>query len=269
MAVIFSLFLWILWDVAFAVYTEIAVHKLTSPEWILAGTGILIAVAALIFEFREREATTRREHCDHISRLKAESEFKQRLAASDGKIETRLDVVTQLGIESVRKLQVVTHTADQSIGSSILAATSQIAVLTEQVTELTEATRHITPDQRRRFGQALPQVLPELFARSPQFEYHGVRVTYGSTIEAQNYAEEISRLFGEHGLTTSTLGEFTRESLNISGLRILIVDPSNPTANDRKTLALLDAAGIEYKIEQRATEFPNITVLRVGKTFSR
>jgi hypothetical protein len=146
---------------------------------------------------------------------------------------------------------------------------TQIEQLSRQVAELKEDTRHVTCHQRWRFGQAVPRVLPELFESPPRFEYKGVRVTYGSTIEAQNYTEELSRLFSENGLATTRLQEFTHESLNTTGLRVLIADPSNPTSNDRKTMALLDAAGIGYDIEQATTGFPEITVLRVGKTVSR
>jgi hypothetical protein len=154
-------------------------------------------------------------------------------------------------------------------GNDELVATTQIEQLRGQIAELTEDTRRVTRDQRRRFGQAVPKVLPELFESPPRFEYKGVRVTYGSTIEAQNYAEELSRLFGENGLTTSRAEEFTHESLNTTGLKVHVADPSNPIANDRKTMALLDAAGIDYEIEERTTEFPEITVLRVGRTVSR
>ena len=50
---------------------------------------------------------------------------------------------------------------------------------------------------------------------------------------------------------------------------MLIADPPNPTNNDKVTMELLDAADIDYEIEQRTTEFPEITVLRIGRTVSR
>lgn len=127
----------------------------------------------------------------------------------------------------------------------------------------------MTRGQRRRFGQALPKVLPELFESPPRFKYHGVRITHGSTLEAQNYAEELSDLFGGHAIATNTVNEVTHESLNTTGLKVLIADPPNPTNNDKVTMELLDAADIDYEIEQRTTEFPEITVLRVGRTVSR
>ena len=147
--------------------------------------------------------------------------------------------------------------------------TGKIDELSRQIAELKEDTRHVTRAQRRRFGEAMPRILPELFESPPRCKYHGVMITYGSTVEAQNYAEELSRLFGEHGLTTSKVEEFTHESLNTTGLRVLIADPSKPTSNDQMTMKLLDAADIDYEIEQRTTEFPEITVLRVGVTVSR
>lgn len=251
-------FLWFVWDVAFCVYTQIEVRPLTSPEWILAGSGAVCAVAVLVAEFLERES-----HAREV----ADARLTQ--ATSHANLSGKLDLVALLGGRTFEKLAEVTNTSTSEAPTVVLAATTKIEALEKRIAELTEDTRHVTRDQRRRFAEAMPRVVPELFRSPPSFEYRGVRITHGSTLEAQNYAEELARLFSEHAITVSRDLEYTDESLNVPGLRALIANPSDLTANDRKTLALLDAAGIKYEIEQATNESPEITVLRVGKTFSR
>jgi hypothetical protein len=98
--------------------------------------------------------------------------------------------------------------------------------------------------------------VPEHFEQPPRLsEYYGVRITYGSTLEAQNYAEELKRLFAEYAIATTLVQEYTPESLNVPGLRVLIADPSNPSLNEQKTLNLLDAAEVEYQIEKAERNF--------------
>jgi hypothetical protein len=115
MAIIFGLFLWIVWDVVFSVYAELTVHKLTAPEWILAGSGILFAVLAMIFEFRERERQSSNAASTSEAHLREMAALNERLAVSDAKVETRFNIITQLGVESVQRLQEVTHTTRQRI----------------------------------------------------------------------------------------------------------------------------------------------------------
>ncbi|MGH8013126.1 MAG: hypothetical protein ACREQ4_11540, partial [Candidatus Binataceae bacterium] len=80
--------------------------------------------------------------------------------------------------------------------------------------------------------------------------------------------EEISRLFGEHGITTALAEEITHDSMNMAGLKVLAADPSNPSDNDNRTMAFLDAAGVKYEVKRTRTEYPEITVLLVCKAFS-
>src|SRR6516225_3008853 len=88
MSVIFSLLGWILWDVAFSVYTEVEVRNLTPPEWILAGSGVAIAVLALVFEFRERETQSDKEHQAQEAHLREISGLHERLASQSGKLDS-------------------------------------------------------------------------------------------------------------------------------------------------------------------------------------
>ncbi len=81
----------------------------------------------------------------------------------------------------------------------INAASEKIELLTIKVAQLTEASRHITSEQRRWFGESLPKIVRlESFA-STKPDYYGVRITYSSTLEAHNYTEELGDLFGCHG----------------------------------------------------------------------
>jgi len=246
--------LWVLLDTAFCLYTEIELHPLTATEWILAGASLLFAVGALIAEFLEREA-----HAKEIGDIKLGQ------ATGHANLSGKLDVMALVGGETFRQLQAVTQTNDKPVRAVIEAATLKIELLTKQVSLLNETSRHVTSEQRRRFGRALPFVLPEEFNRPFSSGYLGVRITHGSTVEAKNYAEELMRLFGEYAITTTLTEEVTHESLNVRGLRVLIADPSNPSLNDQRTLKLLDAAQIEYGIEAKVTDLPRITTLRVGK----
>jgi hypothetical protein len=132
MYVVVTLFLWIVLGVAFSVVNEIWFHKMTPPEWILVGTGVVFAVLALIFEFREREATKDRERADSETHLKEIAELRERLAANHAKLEAKMDVNLLLGAENVHRLQEVTHTTQEPVASSLLAAVQRIEELEHQ-----------------------------------------------------------------------------------------------------------------------------------------
>jgi hypothetical protein len=250
---------WILWDTAISV----RMARMSQPFSLLEcgiwfASGLLLAGLAIIAEIRERRAHDREM-----------ADLKTQIARGQTSHSGEHAALAEASIAIFQRLAAVTHTSGQPETEVLAAATARIEELDKQLTELKEDTRHVSREQRWRFGQAVPKVLPELFESPPRFEYKGVRVTYGSTIEAQNYAEELSRLFGENGLTSSKEEEFTHESLNTTGLKVLVADPSNPTENDKKTIELLKAAGIEYEVEAAVAAFPQITVLRVGRTVSR
>ncbi len=132
MYVVITLFLWIVLGVAFSVVNEIWLHKMTPPEWILVGTGVVFAVSALIFEFREREATKDRERTASEAHLKEIADLRERLAANHAKLESKMDVNILLGAENVRRLQEVTHTTEQPVVSSLFAAVRRIEELEHQ-----------------------------------------------------------------------------------------------------------------------------------------
>ncbi|HTT74861.1 MAG TPA: hypothetical protein VMF50_02675 [Candidatus Binataceae bacterium] len=138
--------IWILFDVVFCVYTEIELHPLTHTEWILAGFGLLFAVASLVAEFVEREA-----HTQEVN------DIKLTLATGQATLSGKMDVIAMLGGETFHQLQAATQTRDKPVASVIEAAKVEIEELrakveareqrewrllsVEQENEITEAVR--------------------------------------------------------------------------------------------------------------------------------
>jgi hypothetical protein len=231
---------WIIFDVAISIVTY---PLMPTCEWwifVLSGVALVtVTVAAQILEYRGRERVEKRQSNEHAVIATGTLAIFERLAA-------------------------VTQTTGQSATITLEATILKIDALTRQVADLSESSRHVTRDQRRRFADSLPKTIPDFYGAGA-LAHHGVRIIHGSTLEAQNYAEELQSLFGEQGFTVTREENVTHESLNIPGLQMLIADPSNPTASDKITKALLDAAKIEYEIEQSITGFPQATTLRVGR----
>lgn len=237
---------WIAFDVIFCFLT--APPMADSEWWILLCGGVGLGLTALVGEILDRRA-----HKKEIASILAGQESHSR----------EHDTLAKGDIAILRRL------TEQSDVKLTEAQEAQLEGLERQLKELQQLSRHVTPQQRRRFSRALPQILPELFDSPPSSEYKGLRVTYGSTLEAKNYAEELSQLFGGHAITVTTVEDFTHESLNVPGLKMLVATPANPTRNDRITIGLLENSGIDYEVEQAVTGFPEITVLCVGRAVLR
>jgi hypothetical protein len=93
--------LWILLDVAFCVYTEIELHPLTSTEWILAGSGVLVAVGALIAAFFDRE-----------SHAKEVREFQRLIQTGQAHQSGKMEVLAIFQALSLKGLAGNTRTSD-------------------------------------------------------------------------------------------------------------------------------------------------------------
>jgi hypothetical protein len=138
MPVIFSLFAWFVWDVIYCVYTQAEIRPLTEGELILAGSGAVFAVVALILEHvdirqKDRETAAARE-----THLKEMGEIKERLAAAAAKSDAKLDIVALLGVDRVRGLQDVTQTTGEPVAKSIEIATEKLSQLEKKVARYEE-----------------------------------------------------------------------------------------------------------------------------------
>jgi hypothetical protein len=224
MSVVFSLFLWIVWDVAFSVCTEIEVRQLTPPEWILAGTGIVFAVLALIFEFREREKESKTEATSRETHLKEISEIKERLASSAAKSDAKLDVVAMLGVETVRGLQDVTQTTGEPIAKTIQMATEKIQTLQGEVSDLRSMFwRRLTVDERA--------TLRERVTAIGQYSF---RIVSAHPADCHELASDLVRVLESAGWLRATAPPSIEEHdlddwdlAHTSGVRILGKYPDN------------------------------------------
>lgn len=159
---------WIVVDLVFCLYVEIELHPLTPVEWILGGAGLMFALGVLLATFFDLRQEDRKEARAREAHLVETGKLMERLATAEAKVETRLDIVTQLGVESVHKLQALTHTTREPVVTSILAATSQIETLQQQVSDLQQRQRRTLSVKQRHTLRDAVSVIKE---HSPEFNF--------------------------------------------------------------------------------------------------
>ncbi len=240
---------------------------MTTPELVMAASGILFGGGVLFAEFRRRIVDEKQESADKLAHVKELNDAKLEAAKNHANLSGKLDMAALLQSVQFQHLQGVTKTAAESPATTIEVANNTIQSLSNQVKELTEYTRHVTHDQFRRFGEAVPNILALERGDGHAYwrDYAGVRILYCHYIESINYAQELMGLFGASAITVTSWEDNSYEALNIAGLKLLIADPGNPTDNNVKTMALLRAADIQFEVEKRETDAPLISTLRVGR----
>jgi hypothetical protein len=212
MPVIFSLFAWFVWDVVYCIYTQAEVRPLTKGELILAGSGAIFAVVALIFEHfdirqKDREAAAVRE-----THLKEMGEIKERLAAASAKSDAKLDIVTILGVERVRGLQDVTQTTGEPISKTIESATQKIERLEAKVS------RHdaifwgaLDRDDREHLTAVLSRLGP-----------HSVQIVADTNTDCVELARDLKACFKEAAWSISSVPlTGTYQAASASGLSVV------------------------------------------------
>ncbi|MGH8011565.1 MAG: hypothetical protein ACREQ4_03560, partial [Candidatus Binataceae bacterium] len=157
--------LWILFDISICLRTGYMTAPFSRAEWwCWLVAGLLLAALAVIAGWWDRRKTsqeTDRRHKEH-------SRDHEVLAGG--------------AVMMIERLACLTQTTGSPDTEVLKAAERKLEELSRQVLELARRTRHVTSDQRQRFGRALPSIVPELFQYPPNFSaYRGVRVIHGST----------------------------------------------------------------------------------------
>jgi hypothetical protein len=129
---------WVVWEVAFAVYTQIWLHPLTTPEWIMAASGILFAFAILFAEFRGRLAREKQTADESFEHAKEVAEAKLDRATSHANLSGKVELAAILQNAQFQELRGVTNTTDQSVVTTIEVATTKIAQLEGKLSRIEE-----------------------------------------------------------------------------------------------------------------------------------
>jgi hypothetical protein len=231
MSVVFSLLLWILWDVAFSVYTEIK-SGMTPAEWILAGSGVAIAVIAMVCEFLEREKSTK-ENADLHSDISNLRGFNEGGFAATGR---RLDAISN--------------------ASPNPEVREEIAQLKSLIQSL--RWRTITPEQKARFKAALP-----VEAAGILWAMHCVPMD----AEAKSYADQVLGLLYETQVFGSNSYDRNQPAPHLDKYPCVLMAKDVNSKNPQILKRAFDAAGIECELSSEGfgpASNRQFLLLRVG-----
>jgi hypothetical protein len=249
---------WIILDVAFCLYVELELHPLTATEWILGAGGLLIAIGSLVASFIELRQRDSEKAAADLAHAKESHELKELLASEAAKNAVRFDFTTQIGFESVRRFQEVTHTTQQPIASSLLAGTEQIEHLRTTVAQLQN---QVASQSRRFLSDEQVQILIDELAPTSASESFSVQVTYNS---ANGEVEEYARQFW--GISSIARNVFfgltpTDEiAMDLKGIVIRVKDLESPPPKARILSRALKKAGIAHKFVSRSVLFVSMQV---------
>jgi hypothetical protein len=173
----------------------------------------------------------------------------------------------------LRQLATVTHTTGQPPATTVEAAVERLNELSQKVArqdseilDFKGQWGRITERQITLFAQAYPLIC----GLDPSNTGPPVAITHrGVDVEAEHYAQRLFRLFGSCAIL-ATLGEDNSfEALNSVGLTIFARDSSQLSKNERQVVGLLEAAKVEFRIEEAAVDpiAPQVVRLRIGQHF--
>jgi hypothetical protein len=116
----------------------------------------------------------------------------------------------------------------------------------ERMAELRLQWRYITERQYGQLGRAFPEIVGlDDFRRGADALHIHIICPWGD-IEAANYAQQLSRLFGSCGVALLTTEGKEYETLNSPGIALLVSDLENLTDREQQVARLLKSAEINY-----------------------
>lgn len=247
--------LWIIFDVLICVRTGYMTAPFSRWEWwAWLVSGIVLALLAVIAGWWDRkqavkEATRRHEE-----------------------IQTGQEALAQGSIAILQRLAAVTQTTGQPDTKVFEAATARIEELSEQLTrqdlriaELKSQSRNVTNRQYEQVGRAFPKIVGLDDFRRGTDTLHAHIVYPWQDIEAANYAQQLGRLFGSCGIALLITEGKEYETLNSSGIALLVSDLANLTDREKQVAGLLKAAEISYRLSLPPAEKPDPAVTAWGQ----
>jgi hypothetical protein len=130
----------------------------------------------------------------------------------------------------------------------------------DRIAELRSQWRHVTERQYEQLGRAFPEIvgLDDFRHGADALRIH-IIYPWGD-IEAANYAQQLSRLFGSCGIALLTTEGREYETLNSSGMALLVPDPETLTDREKQVAGLLKSAEINFRFLRPAAGNPDPAV---------
>ena len=246
--------LWILFDVLICLRTGYMNAPFSRAEWwAWLLSGIALAMLAVLAGWWDRRRSDREAEKRH------------------GEVQEGQGALGAAILGQLRQLATATHTTGQPPATTVEVAVARLNELSQKVArqdseivDLKGQWRRITERQITRFAQAYPMIC----GLDPSNTGPPVAITHrGADVEAEHYAQRLFRLFGSCAIAT-TLGEDNSfEALNSVGLTLFVRDSTQLSKNERQVVGLLEAAEVDFKIEEAAVDptVPQVVRMRVGQ----